>query len=344
MATVHKVGGKIESVLPGSLADMAGICPGDFLIAINEVHVNDILAYQDALLDDIQCWSILRGTQQLEIELEAPLTMDPGVAFVDDLFDGVRRCRNHCVFCFVDQLPKGMRPTLRIKDEDYRLSFLHGNYLTLSNLSDDDLDRIDELRLSPLYVSVHATDPEIRRKLLGRKKSVCIMVRLQEFIDRDISFWAQIVVVPGFNNAEILSQSLEDLLSLAPSCLGVAVVPVGLTGHRQGLTRLISVELGEALDIIKRIEAIQKTALNTLESRFVWAADEFYRIAQRKVPSWSSYEGFPLLEDGIGMLRRFRERFSRSLARRATPSGPFLQSCIATSNAANPMFQWLKNS
>ena len=336
-------GGRIDTIADGSPAARHGLRPGDHVEAINGRPLKDILLYQDALLEDEQIWSLRRKETAFEVDFEGPFAEDPGVTFADDLFDGVRRCTNRCCFCFVDQLPPGMRSTLYVKDEDYRLSFLHGSYLTLSSISDDDLDVIEELGLSPLYVSVHATDPAVRRRLLGRGRLPSIVDQIAELAGRGVACWTQIVVVPGINDGDVLSRSLADLAALHPACLGVGVVPVGLTAHREGLPSLRVPRRDEAADCLDRIETAQSGFLRNLGSRFAWGADEFYRLADRPLPSARRYEGYPLLEDGIGMLRHFRDRLVRSLGRRKRPDlAACPRSLVATSRAAAPLFTWAR--
>ncbi|MGE5528901.1 MAG: DUF512 domain-containing protein [Patescibacteria group bacterium] len=232
-----------------------------------------------------------------------------GLSFPAAVFDGIRRCGNRCVFCFVDQLPRGMRPTLYVKDEDYRLSFLQGNYVTLSGISAADLARIKSHRLSPLYVSVHATDPGARGRLLGLGGPAPILPLLRELTGAGIKIEAQAVICPGWNDGQILHQTIADLSALWPGVESLAVVPVGLTGHRASLAPLQAFSQAAAAAILAEIESWQERLLGRTGTRFVFAADEFYITAGATMPPGACYEDYLQLENGVGLCRSFEDDF-----------------------------------
>jgi putative radical SAM enzyme (TIGR03279 family) len=240
----------------------------------------------------------------LGLELEAPR---PGE---------IDTCSNKCVFCFIHQLPRGMRKSLYVKDDDFRLSFLHGNYITLTDLEDAELARIEEQRLSPLYVSVHATDPDLRHRLLGqprvRREILPVMERLAK---AGIVMHAQIVLVPDWNDGAHLERTVRELSRLHPQVSTTAVVPVGLTRYREKLPQLRTLTDAEARDLARAIGAWQREFQAALGTRFVWASDEVYLQAGKALPAAAAYEGFPVIEDGIGLVRRFGDDFGRAARR-----------------------------
>jgi putative radical SAM enzyme (TIGR03279 family) len=247
---------------------------------------------------------VLRHGPELGLTLEPPRPAE------------IATCANKCVFCFIHQLPRGMRKSLYVKDDDFRLSFLHGNYITLTDLGEDELSRIETQRLSPLYVSVHATDPDVRHRLLGeprvRRDVLPVMDRLAR---AGIVMHAQIVLVPGWNDGAVLERSVRELAALHPGVVTTAVVPVGLTRHRERLPALRAVTDAEAHALVTTIEGWQPEFLRTLGTRFVWPADELYLQAGAPVPRARAYEGFKVAEDGIGLVRRFTDGVARAMRR-----------------------------
>ena len=303
----------VSRVRPGSAAAAAGVCGGDRLLAVNGAPLRDVIDFQ-----------FNAGEEELRVELEragartaARLVRRPGrdlgLEFETPRPAEISTCANKCVFCFIHQLPRGMRRSLYVKDDDYRLSFLHGNYITLTDLDEAELDRIETQRLSPLYVSVHATDPALRHELLGRPRVATPILPVMARLARaGISMHAQIVLCPGLNDGAQLARTVFDLSALHPGVRTAAIVPVGLTRHRQRLPELRSLEPGEARALAATVTAWQAELRARLGSRFVFLADEIYLRAGLDVPPGRAYEGFPVLEDGIGLVRRFEDGFRRA--------------------------------
>jgi putative radical SAM enzyme (TIGR03279 family) len=306
----------VAAVAPRSPAAAAGLAPGDRIVAVNGHPLRDAIDFQfhagDERLDlTVERGGVAgarrlrRGGRGLGLELAPPRPGD------------IATCANKCVFCFIHQLPKGMRRSLYVKDDDFRLSFLHGNYITLSDLDEASFERIIEQRLSPLYVSVHATDPDLRHALLGRPRhSAEILPRLERLAKAGVRMHAQVVLCPGLNDGEHLARTVHELAPLHPGVATTAIVPVGLTRHRERLPALRSLTPDEARALVATAGGWQRRWLADLGSRFVFLADEIYLLAGRPLPAAAAYEGFPIAEDGIGLVRRFEDGFLRSMARR----------------------------
>lgn len=320
-------GGVVSYVMPGSIADELGIQPGDVVVAVDSSPVRDELDFRFLTAAEELSLEVYRpgeGTTVFEIEKDYDEPI--GVDFDDVVFDGMHRCTNRCVFCFVEQMPEGMRESLYIKDDDYRMSFLHGNFITTTNLREEDVQRIIDQRLSPLYVSVHTVDPEVRVSMMRNPRAARVMEYLRRFKDAGIEMHGQIVMVPGYNDAERLVETVSALAELHPEMRSCAVVPVGLTKHREHLTKLSPVtrEIAErTLDDVARLAA---RFLKVLGTRFIFASDEFYFKAKRPIPVDEEYEDYPQTENGVGLVRIFWEEF-RELA-----AGPAL-ACAATAPA-----------
>ena len=330
----------ITRVDPGSPALRAGLRAEDELVSVNGHEIRDVLDYRyycenGRLLLEFRRDGVLRR-KRLRKEESEPLGLD----FETYLMDRPRSCVNHCLFCFIDQLPRGMRDTLYFKDDDARLSFLQGNYITLTNLSSRELDRICALRISPINVSVQATDPEVRCRLLGNPRAGDCYEIMRRFAARRIHMDCQIVVCPGLNDGETLQKTMEDLAALYPQVSSVSVVPVGLTRHREGLAALTPVDAAIAGEIIDRVDAFGEKCLADCGSRIFACGDELYRKAGREVPDWDYYEGFPQFENGVGMLRSLEDEFRDALADRPEASDP-VPFAVATGGAAYPLFQKL---
>jgi putative radical SAM enzyme (TIGR03279 family) len=308
----------ISRVIPDSIAAEIGFTPGDRLVKINGKQPRDLIDYQFLCADEVLDLEVLdaRGKTH-QVEIEKDYDEDLGLEFETALFDGLIQCNNKCPFCFIDQQPPGKRESLYFKDDDYRLSFLYGSYLTLTNLTTKEWDRIADMRLSPLYVSVHATEPEIRSQLLKNNRAGQILDRLRWFQSHRLEIHAQVVLCPGINDGEHLDRTLRDLASFhcgdIPTVASVAVVPVGLTRFRPNLTELSPVTPAIAEVIIDRVEALQQEFQQQFGSTFAWLADEWYLIARRELPPSEYYEDYPQLGNGVGSIRRFLDEFAEEI-------------------------------
>lgn len=304
----------IEKVVEGSIAEELDIEPGDILVSINQSKVKDIIDYKYLISDDFVLVTIEKKDGELwDLEIEKEYDEDLGIVFTNPLIDKARSCRNKCIFCFIDQLPKGMRETLYFKDDDSRLSFLQGNFITLTNLNDDEIQRIIDYRLSPINVSVHTTNPELRVKMINNKRAGEILNILKRFSKAQIEVNCQIVLVPGVNDGEELRRTLDDLSKLYNSVKSVAVVPVGITKYREGLFNIQVYNDNNANELLDLVGEMQNEFLKKLNTRFVFASDEFYAITGRKLPSYDEYEGFPQYENGVGMMRLFSYEIDEEL-------------------------------
>ncbi|HZT42299.1 MAG TPA: DUF512 domain-containing protein [Chthonomonadaceae bacterium] len=304
----------VSEVEEGSPAARAGVQAGDLLQKINGKPVLDILDYRFHAADADLRLILERDGASIRVRVRKEEDEDAGLTFAFDLGDKVHTCKNKCVFCFIHQMPKKMRKSLYLMDDDFRLSFMHGNYVTLTNLTPEEWARILVQKLSPLYVSVHATDPDLRAVLLGRKEPTPILPQIRELADHRIEVHAQIVLCPGMNDGAALDRTLEDLAAEHPSQTGkrvgvssVAIVPVGLTRFRERLPKLQHVERDYAREMIAHVNARARHLQKRLGTRFAWMADEWYFLAELPVPGKAHYEEFPQLEDGIGTVRLFLE-------------------------------------
>lgn len=304
----------ISKIKPNSIAMELGLEAGDKLLSINGTEVHDIIDYKFLTTDEDIVVEIEKKQGELwELEIEKDYDEDLGIEFENSIMDGAKSCRNKCIFCFIDQLPKGMRESLYFKDDDSRLSFLQGNFVTLTNMTDDDIDRIIRYRISPINVSVHTTNPELRKKMLNNRFAGDIFERLKKLAEAGISLKAQIVIVPGVNDGEELKNTIEDLFSLYPQLEGVACVPVGVTRYREGLPVLKTFNKESALKEILLVKELQNKYKELTCEPFVRLSDEFYVMAEEEVPSKEFYQGFSQLEDGVGMIRILRENISNTL-------------------------------
>jgi len=342
MSYKYPSGGIIESIEPRSIADELGWKPGDEILAINNNTLHDVIDFRFYSSEEHIIVTIRRGDQIVDFEIEKDADEPLGVDFKDILFDGVRLCGAHCIFCFVDQLPRGLRRSLYLKDDDFRLSFLHGNFITLANLSENDLQRIVTQRLSPLYVSVHTTDHKLRERMLGRK-APDILAQIDFLARGRIELHTQIVLCPGINDGDYLFRTIEDLAARYPAVQSVAIVPVGLTAYRQNKTPIGSVDAQYSTRLLNIVKQKQKRFMAEKGTRLIWAADEFYLCAGRPVPKSYAYEGFPQIENGVGLVRTFKDSAAR--AKRIIPSAlpkPMSVS-IATGKLAAPLIEeWVK--
>lgn len=304
----------IENVKKDSIAEEMGIETGDIILSINGNEIKDIIDYKFNISDDYIVVEILKQNEEIwELEIEKDYDEDIGIEFTNPLIDRAKSCRNKCIFCFIDQLPKGMRKTLYFKDDDSRLSFLQGNFITLTNMSDEEINRIVKYRISPINISVHTTDPELRVKMLNNKNAGNIYDRLRKLNEANIDMNCQIVLCPGINDGERLDRTINDLFDFYPNISSVAIVPVGLTKFREGLFNLGTFDKESSHEFLNYIEKKQKGFLNNVGSRFVFASDEFYILDGREIPEYDEYEGFPQIENGIGLMRRLKEEVTNEL-------------------------------
>ncbi|MBO4931514.1 MAG: DUF512 domain-containing protein [Clostridia bacterium] len=296
---------EITGVLPHSRAARAGIRAGDVLLEINSHAIGDVLDYRFRLAEDVVILKLHRGADLLEVRIKKDTYDDIGLEFGTPLMDKKHRCENGCIFCFIDQNPKGMRDTIYFKDDDSRLSFLHGNYITLTNMHDEDIDRIIEMHISPVNVSVHSTNPELRVKMMKNKRAGEVLRYLRKLADAGIKLRGQIVLCRGINDGDELTRSMTDLAAYYPALDSVSVVPAGLTAHREGLFHLEPFTADECAAVIDQIEAFNAT----LEERLFFASDEFYLKCGRPLPDDEYYGEYCQIENGVGMLTSFGTEF-----------------------------------
>jgi len=307
----HKINpALIESIENNSIAEEVGFESGDAILSINGIKPRDLIDYQILICDEILEISVLDKNNTVHnITIEKEPDSSLGINFKEALFDSLKECNNQCPFCFIDQQPPGKRKSLYLKDDDYRLSFLYGSYLTLTNLKEKDWNRISTQNLSPLFISIHATNPDIREELLKNKNAREILNHIKWFEKHSLQIHAQIVVCPKINDNEILEKSILDLSQFwskeKQTVLSVAIVPVGLTRFRPEDDGLIAIDKYYAKKIIIKVENIQKIMQKKLGTRFCWLSDEWYLIAGEKLPQYKTYENMPQESNGVGTIRSF---------------------------------------
>ena len=304
---------KITSVLHASRAERVGIREGDVLISINGNEINDVLDYRFYLADTVIDLSLTRDGKPFSVKMTKSEYDDIGLLFETPLMDKKRSCQNKCIFCFIDQLPKGLRESLYFKDDDSRLSFLHGNYITLTNLKDEDIDRIIKMHISPVNVSVHTTNPELRVQMMKNKRAGEVLSYLDRLKNAGITICAQIVLCKGVNDKDELTRSMRDLKKLYPALNSCSIVPAGLTKYRHGLYPLEAFTKEECLDVIHEVLAFGDECLKELGTRLFYPADEFYVLAGISVPDNEFYEEYAQIENGVGMIRSFEFEFMDEL-------------------------------
>ena len=300
---------KIVTVDSHSRAKKAGICENDILVSINGREINDVLDYRFHLANRKIDVCILRDGEELHFNIVKAEYDDIGLDFETPLMDKKHSCENKCIFCFIDQLPRGLRKTLYFKDDDSRLSFLHGNYITLTNLDDKDIDRIIEMRISPVNVSVHTTNPELRVKMMKNKRSGEVLSYLKRFADAGIHICAQIVLCKGINDEEELTRSMTDLTAYFPALQSVSIVPAGKTKFRDNLYPLESFTREDCIKVIEQVEAFSDACYEKYGSRLFFCADEFYIKGEIPLHEDEYYEGYPQIENGVGMLTSLLTEF-----------------------------------
>lgn len=331
--------GYIAKVASGSIADEMEIAPGDLLISINGHPINDILDYQFYTQDDYIVMEIKKVNKEIwSLEIEKEYDEEMGIDFSELVFDRMKYCQNRCVFCFVDQLPPNMRKTLYVKDDDFRHSFIYGNFITLTNLSEADWVKIEEMRLSPLYISVHCIQGGLRQQMLKNSRAGNIKEDLKRLQAAGIEMHTQIVLCPGLNDGGILSESIEELAGLYPEVASVGIVPVGLTGYRRKLPQLDPVTGEMAREVIRMTETWQECFRRDWGIGFVYLADEFFLRASMDIPPAEYYDDYCQIENGIGLTRILLDEFQEE--QKALPGGTKeRQVFIITGKSAEPVLQ-----
>lgn len=322
---------RITSVVPGSIAEEIGFEAGDRLVAINGERPRDLIDYRFLCADEVLALEVLdaKGTLH-QVDIEKDYDAELGLEFETALFDGLIQCVNRCPFCFIDQQPPGKRETLYLKDDDYRLSFLYGSYLTLTNIPQAEWERIARMRLSPLYVSVHATEGDVRSRLLKNDRAAQILTHLAWFQTHRLQIHAQVVVCPGINDGPHLTQTLQDLASFhtgeVPAVASAAVVPVGLTRFRPEQDELVPVTTDKAQEVITQVQTLQAEFQAKLGTTFAWLADEWFLIGRQPLPPERHYESYPQIGNGVGSIRLFLKEFeaiAHDLPNQVQPSRTF---------------------
>lgn len=337
-----KSGFKITEVRPGSPAHRAGIRPGERLLKINGSVFQDILDYFYLSAEEEVGLTLQPAPGRIrELCLEKRYDEDLGLDFSVPTISPLLRCRNRCVFCFIDQQPPGLRPSLYEKDDDYRLSFFHGNYITLTNLGPKDLRRIGRRRLSPLYISIHATDPGVRTAMMNNPAAGRVKKQLRHLAEAGIEIHGQVVVCPGYNNGDVLRATVEELSALYPALRTLALVPVGLTGHRSGLPQLSPVSAAEAAETVEYFRGFQERMQEQTGTPFVYLADEYYILSGIPLPPHEHYGAYEQLENGVGLARLFLNELDEWEQKGFPATLPSQEFSIATGRSAYPFLRLL---
>lgn len=334
---------KIRAVLPGSIAEELELEPGDVLLAVNDHEIEDVFDYHYYTNEEYLTVLVRKPDgEEWELEIEKEFEEDLGIEFESSLMDDYRSCRNHCIFCFIDQMPPGMRETLYFKDDDSRLSFLQGNYVTLTNMSDHDIDRIIHYHLGPINISFQTTNPDLRCKMLHNRFAGDVFPKIRRLADAGIELNGQIVLCRDINDGAELERSISDMTSYLPALRSVSIVPVGLSKYREGLYPLKPFDAQSAGEVIDLIESWQKKIYPQYGVHFVHASDEWYLLAGRPLPEEERYDGYLQLENGVGMLRLLKEEVEETLAE-VKPDGetPKRRVSIATGRLAGPFLKEL---
>ncbi len=330
---------RIKAVEPGSIAEELELSPGDVLVSVNGQPVGDVFDYH-YLINEEYLEILVRKPdgEEWELEIEKEYEDDLGIEFENGLMDDYRSCSNKCIFCFIDQLPKGMRETLYFKDDDSRLSFLQGNYVTLTNMSEDDVSRIITYHLEPINISFHTVNPELRCRMLHNRFAGEALKKADRFFEAGVTMNGQIVLCRGINDGEELDASIERLSGYLPHLQSVSVVPVGLTDHREGLYPLEPFTKEDAENVLDLIHDWQERLFRQHGTHFIHAGDEWYLLAEREIPEAETYDGYLQLENGVGMVRLFWDEVQEELER--LPGDDRERSVtIATGKLAAPVLQ-----
>lgn len=333
---------KITNVLSGSIAEELGIRQGDFLLCINDMQIEDIFDYR-YLINDGEILVLIEKPdgEEWEFEIEKEENEDLGLEFAESLMDGYKSCQNKCIFCFIDQMPKGMRETLYFKDDDSRLSFLQGNYLTLTNMKDADIDRMIRYRMEPVNISIHTTDQKLRCMMLNNRFAGELLQKMERFKQAGLRMNGQIVLCKGINDGVKLEESIKTLTGYLPYLQSLSVVPVGLTKFREGLYPLLPFEKKDAIEVLAAIHKWQEHCMKKHQTHFVHASDEWYLLAEQKLPEAARYDGYLQLENGVGMERLLEDEFYEAL--NAVSCGPQTKKkiTVATGTLAAPLIETL---
>ena len=304
----------INSIEPGSIAEEMELEPGDILISINGKEIEDVFDYHYLIHDEYLLAVFLKANgEEWELEIEKDYDEDLGIEFENGLMDDYKSCHNKCIFCFIDQMPKGMRDTLYFKDDDSRLSFLQGNYVTLTNMKEKDLNRIIEYKLAPINISVQTTNPELRCKMLNNRFAGDALKKIDRLYEGGIEMNGQIVLCKGVNDGEELERSIRDLTKYLPYMESVSVVPVGLSKYREGLYPLEPFTKEDAIKVLETIHKWQEICMKEHNTHFIHASDEWYLLADMPLPEEDSYDGYIQLENGVGMIRLLLDEFNAAL-------------------------------
>ncbi len=330
---------KINKIEPGSIAEELELAPGDVLLSVNGQPVRDVFDYH-YLTNEEYLEILVRkpNGEEWELEIEKEFEEDLGIEFENSFMDDYRSCSNRCIFCFIDQLPKGMREPLYFKDDDSRLSFLQGNYVTLTNMSEEDIERVITYRLEPINISFQTMNPELRCKMLNNRFAGKALEKADRFFEAGITMNGQIVLCKGINDGKELDSTIEKLTKYLPCLQSVSVVPVGLSDHREGLYHLDPFTPEEAREVLSLIHGWQERIFREHGTHFVHAGDEWYLLAGEEIPAEESYDGYLQLENGVGMVRLFQEETKEALA--SLPGGDEKRRItIATGVLAAPVLE-----
>lgn len=332
----------ISKILPGSIAQELEIEPGDALVSVNDTVIQDVFDYHYQMNEEYVTVVIRKPDgEEWEYEIEKDYEDDIGIVFENGLMDEYRSCCNRCIFCFIDQMPPGMRETLYFKDDDSRLSFLQGNYVTLTNLKEQDIERIITYKLAPIHISVHTMNPKLRCEMLNNRFAGEALQKMRRLYEAGIEMNGQIVLCKGVNDGEELERSIRELVEYVPHMRSVSVVPAGLTKFREGLYPLELFTSQEAQEVLRTIHRWQEQCMERFGTHFIHASDEWYLLAKEELPPEESYDGYLQLENGVGMLRLLLDEFQEAL--QEGENGTLLQETIsvATGKLAAPYIQML---
>ncbi len=341
---------EITNIKENSTADKLGIEAGDKIVSVNNKEIKDYIDYNYEVAEfSFELKLEKKNGETVNYNVQRKYDEKLGIEFADIVFDGLNKCKNKCIFCFVDQQPPDLRDTLNIKDDDYRFSFLQGSYITLTNLSDKDLKRIVKYNLSPLNISVHTTDPKLRKYMMKNPEAKNILNQLDYLSENNIDFNTQIVLCPDINDKEKLNESISDLSKYYPNILSLAIVPVGLTKYKNDKLRTYNKD--EAINIINQVKNWQEKIKEIFGENFIYLSDEFYLLADKKIPDYGHYNDFPQLENGVGLTRLFRDNYYNikdeyidNINKREKEEVYYLLTSVLGEKAIRPIIEDIKDS